>query len=122
MLAMFIILLVILVFLISVFNNIFNVSANYLLSQIIGKFITFFGSLLLYGYFMELVGKNKIIRWCVYIVECLLGGTIIVYTPAMLVANLLCIESDNKLINYILKEIPNTKIENIISVSVAMSI
>lgn len=114
--------LVILVFLISVFNNIFNVSANSLLSQIICKFITFFGSLLIYGYFMEFAGENEIIRWCVYIVECLLGGTMIVYTPAMLVANLLGIEPDNKLINYILKELPNTKIGNAISASVTMSI
>lgn len=93
-----------------------------LVGKIMSKILIFFIACLAYGFFMEYMGEHPIMKWFVYIVECVITGSAIVYTPALMLSAYLNIKEGTFLSTYILSILPKTSLGKAISSSISTAI
>lgn len=99
-----------------------NLKEGGLVGLLISKFVIFFAGCIGYGFFMEFVGGNVVFQWFVYAVECIITGSAILYTPALLLSTYLNIKEGTFLSTYILSILPETSLGKAISTSVSTAI
>lgn len=114
--------LVTLVILINWVSNLLSFSEGGLVGKMVSKLIIFFIACLGYGIVMNYIGNNTLIKWFVYVVECVITGSAILYTPALILSTYLNIKEGTFLSTYILSILPETNIGKAISASITTAI
>lgn len=114
--------LVTVVVLISFVSNTFSLEQSGFVGKIMTRVIFVFTGLLLYGFVMDSISNNIIMKYCVYALETLLTGGSLLYTPIMIVSMITGLKTDNYVLIYVMKQLPKTSIGKAISASITSSI
>ncbi len=67
-------------------SNLFSFEAAGMAGKITSRIIIVLGGVIAYGFFMDFVRDNIVMKWCVYCVECIITGSSIAYTPILLLS------------------------------------
>lgn len=111
--------LVILFILVNIISRFIHSSGGGIAGTIILKIIIIFMSCLIYGIFMDFVRENVYLKWTVYLVECVITGSAIVYTPTVIIAFILGFKPETYLVTYLLEELPKSSIGKSISSAIS---
>lgn len=74
------------------------------------------------NYFLSVMKQTIFFSWALVALQCFLSGTALVMTPAMLIGNLLQMDTKSELVSFLVKKLPQTKIGKAMSTSVTNSI
>ena len=109
--------LISLTFVISYVSNIipsgFGGSGNS--GKIIRSIVVALVGILINHYFLSFVRKTFIFSWAVTALQCFITGTSLVLTPAMLIGRLLQVDPESNVVNFLLKQLPQTKVGQALS-------
>lgn len=103
-------------------SNMFSFENAGFVGKITSRIAIVFGGIIAYGFFMDFVKDNVVIKWCVYCVECLITGGSILYTPLLMLSFVTGLKKDNLILTYIIKQFPTTSIGKAISTAVTSSV
>lgn len=103
-------------------STLFSFDQSNFTSKIISRIIIVLGGVIGYGFLMDFVRENIVIKWCVYAVECIITGGSILYTPIMLVSFITGLKTDNVALVYFMEQLPKTSIGKAISASISSSV
>lgn len=99
-----------------------NVGGNGWAGIIIGKMVLVIGGVIVNGVFLDYVGKTPVFQWGVVALQCFLSGTAVVITPAMILGKILKLDPKNAIIAFLIKELPETKAGQALSIAVTNSL
>ena len=102
-------------------NNI-SVSGSGLTGKIIFRIIVILLGIIVYGFVMEYIRDNVILKWCVYCVECIITGGSILYTPTMIFVLVTGISENSWITEHFMSEFPKTSFAKAVSVAITSSI
>lgn len=74
------------------------------------------------NYFLSIIKKTIFFSWALSALQCFFSGTALVITPAMVISNLLQLDPQSKMISFLVKELPQTKIGKAMSTAASNSI
>lgn len=114
--------LVTIILLINWVSNIYKASEAGFVGKILTRIIIVCIAVLAYGFIMDIVRENIMMKWAVYVVECMVTGAGILYTPAMIFAYITGWKKDNPAIVYVVSQFPKTNIGKAISTAVSTSV
>lgn len=103
-------------------SNLLSFGEAGLVGKLISRVILVFLGILLYGIVMDSIRENPVIKWCVYCVECVLTGTSILYTPALMISAVLGLKRKNQIVTYLLAQLPKTSIGKAITTAITTSV
>lgn len=103
-------------------STLFTFDQSNFTSKIISRIIIVLGGVIGYGFLMDFVRENVVIKWCVYAVECIITGGSILYTPIMLASFITGLKTDNVALVYFMEQLPKTSIGKAISASISSSV
>lgn len=90
--------------------------------KVSSKIVIVLMAILAYGFVMDLIEDNNILRWCVYCIECLITGGSIIYTPAMIIMTITGIKEGNYVNSYIISQFPKSSLGKAITTAITSSI
>lgn len=108
--------------LISFMSNVFSLEQAGFVSKLLTRVVLVFAGLLLYGFVMDSISSNIVIKYCVYALETLLTGGSILYTPIMMASMITGLKTDNYVLIYVMEQLPKTSIGKAVSTAVTSSI
>jgi hypothetical protein len=103
-------------------SNMFSFENAGFVGKITSRIVIVLGGIIAYGFFMDFVKDNVVIKWCVYCVECLITGGSILYTPLLMLSFITGLKKDNLFLTYIIKQFPSTSIGKAISTAITSSV
>ena len=113
--------LISLMFLISVVERIIPVNNKNISIMIVSRLIIVLVGIIANSFIVSLVIANDIYQWGLTCLQCLISGTTIIVSPAMLIGKLLGVDPDNPIIKYVVKKLPETAIGKGMSAAVTRS-
>ncbi len=114
--------LVVIVLIISWVSNLYTAENAGFAGKILTRIIIVGISCIAYGFFMDLVRENVVMKWLVYCVECVITGTGILYTPAMILAFICGLKEDNSAVLYIVSKFSETNLGKAVSTAISTSV
>lgn len=103
-------------------SNIFSFENAGFVGKVTSRIIIVLGGIIVYGFFMDFVRDNVVIKWCVYCVECIITGGAVLYTPILMLSFITGLKKDNMILTYIIKQFPSTSIGRAISTAITSSV
>ena len=103
-------------------SNLFSFGEAGFVGKVITRIIIVLGGIIAYGFVMDMIRDNVVIRWCVYCVECIITGGSILYTPIMIVSFITGLKTNNPALIYFVEQFPKTSIGKAISTAVTTAI
>ena len=103
-------------------SNTFSFGNAGFVGKITSRIAIVFGGIIVYGFFMDFVRDNIVMKWCVYCVECIITGGSILYTPILLLSFITGLKKDSFILTYIIKQFPSTSIGRAISTAITSSV
>lgn len=115
--------LVVLVFAIKLISKIMTLNVGKGVSGLlISRLILVMTGILLNGFLMQAVKDHEVYKWGVHCLYCIISGGSVIITPFMIVGRIMGLDSDNKLVAYIVNELPKTELGKAMSTSVSSSV
>lgn len=114
--------LVALTLMINLVSNLFSFEEAGFAGKVISRIVIVLGGIIAYGFLMDIVRDNIILKWCVYCVECVIMGSSILYTPIMVISFITGLKKDNIALVYLVEQFPNTSIGKAIFTAVTSSV
>lgn len=103
-------------------SNTFTFGNAGFVGKITSRIAIVFGGIIVYGFFMDFVRENIVMKWCVYCVECIITGGSILYTPILLLSFITGLKKDSFILTYIIRQFPSTSIGKAISTAITSSV
>ena len=108
--------------LINYISNLLNFGSSGVFGKLISRIMIVMLGLIVYGIFWETVSENVAIKWCVYAVESLITVGTISYPAILVAASVTGLKTDNYVLIYVVKQLPNTSFGKAISAAITSSI
>lgn len=103
-------------------SNLYKATDSGFAGKVLSRIIIVGIAVIAYGFFMDIVREHTITKWVVYCVECMITGTGILYTPAVILAYISGWKKDNPAITYAVSQFPKTNIGKAISAAISTSV
>lgn len=114
--------LVTLTLLINWISNLFSFENAGFAGTVVSRIIIVLAGIIAYGFFMDAIRENIIIKWCVYCVECIITGGSILYTPILMLSFITGLKKDNMALTFLIEQFPKTSIGKAITTAITSSV